>query len=493
MVKSTEIKWPLSTSPGEAPQENAGRLINCYVEGGARQVWHRAPGCTQYGAETGTSGWTYWSPFEPWFNPPTVGTLPAGIFRGGIFVNNILYAVLGEKIYAIQEGGSLDLIGSIAGTDKVFLARNNKQPVPDIVLVCEAGVFVVTETSVSAYPDLDVGSPSCVVGHEGFFIFGYGNSDMIASDINTTSINTNNIAKANSNPDGILQIISYNGYLYVMGTATIEVWGLPLNTTGFPYNRLGYNITPGLIAHHAVAGMEPEFGKPPVYVASDHTVRVLSNEPVDISSPQLQRFIRAETDNSNIEASVYVVDGIPFWQVSGTEFTWVLVFDGGYWHERMSYLLDRSRLTGSVFAFDRWLCGDILENGYMLEMTRTVATEIDDPLIAEMESLPVEDFPAFVVIPRADFEFTSGVGISTGHDPDETNPYAEVSWSNDGGVTWTPPLFRELGRQQKSLRRITVRRTGMSGAQGRRWRIAVPAAVHFGFIGGNMDAYFTEK
>jgi hypothetical protein len=296
----------------------------------------------------------------------------------------------------------------------------------------------------------------------------------------------------------VIQLVSYNGYLYVMGNSTIETWGPPINPTGFPLSRQGFNMTPGLINHHAIAGFEPEFGQPPLYVASDYTVRQLqTSQPIDVSPPQLQRLIKGAT--ADLEALVYVSDGVPFFQISNDEFTWVLCLEPDIgksrWHERKSYLSTRSRLTGSVFAFNTWLCGDTLAQGRMLEIDSTVYKEVDQPFIPEIESLPVEDFPAFVTVYRADFEFTTGVGIIDGHDPDQTNPYAEVSWSNDGGITWSNPRFRELGRQQKSLRRITVRRTGMSGPQGRRWRLAVPSAVHFGLVGGgsNMTAFFTEK
>lgn len=42
-----DIPWPLSTSPGEKPQEGAGRLINVFAEPRGENlgaVWHRAPG-----------------------------------------------------------------------------------------------------------------------------------------------------------------------------------------------------------------------------------------------------------------------------------------------------------------------------------------------------------------------------------------------------------------------------------------------------------------
>ena len=56
--------------------------------------------------------------------------------------------------------------------------------------------------------------------------------------------------------------------------------------------------------------------------------------------------------------------------------------------------------------------------------------------------------------------------------PNVQNPSVAVSWSDDNGVTWKNPIVRSLGLQGKSLRtRISVKNTGISGPQARRWRL----------------------
>jgi hypothetical protein len=52
------------------------------------------------------------------------------------------------------------------------------------------------------------------------------------------------------------------------------------------------------------------------------------------------------------------------------------------------------------------------------------------------------------------------------------NPSIAVSWSDDNGIKWKNPIVRSLGLQNKSLRtRISVKNTGYSGPQARRWRL----------------------
>jgi hypothetical protein len=70
------------------------------------------------------------------------------------------------------------------------------------------------------------------------------------------------------------------------------------------------------------------------------------------------------------------------------------------------------------------------------------------------------------------FNFVVGVGQATGIDPTGTDPSVGISWSDDGGITWSQEFIRKLGRQA-TPQRITMLRTGMSGVQGRRWRLKV--------------------
>jgi hypothetical protein len=105
-----------------------------------------------------------------------------------------------------------------------------------------------------------------------------------------------------------------------------------------------------------------------------------------------------------------------------------------------------------------------------------------------IESGPVMDFPYGTVVGRADFFFTTGVGIATGHDPDQTDPDVEISWSDDGGLTWSNPVLRKLGRQSEPRQLISlVACTGRTSWQGRRWRLDVSAGVYAAFQFATMS------
>ena len=476
-----------------------GRLINCYAEARGENsgpVFHRAPGLIALGSDLSAGIWTSWTfPFEMWFNTRQQPSAGAGnIFRGGCVVANTFYAAFGQTVYAIDVTGSFTALGgTLPGSDKAFFARNNNAT-PDIAIVCEAGPYWTNGTAnIQDYPDGKVGSPDCVCFHDGYFMFGYGTGEILASEVDVTTINALDFTTAETNPDGVTQTVSYAGQLYACGPATIEVYGLPVNSTAFPLTRVGYNITPGLIAPFCIAGSEAEFGYPPIWCASDNTVRVLDGSlpPDKISPPELDALIEA-ADPSDLEACCYTSKGHAIWQLSSSDWTWCFDNNTQKWHERQSYLSTRSRITGTVPAFNEWLAGDT-ESGMVLRIDPTFAGEVDDPLVVTIESSPVASFPSRQRVQRADFDFTVGQGIASGTFPIETDPSVRISWSDDGGVTWSNPWIRALGEQGQSQQRVTVINTGISGPIGRQWRLEVSDPIHFGLTGGAMDTVSQNK
>ena len=463
-----KIEFPLTTAPGERPQEAAGRLINCYAEPrGKGFVIHRCPGSSVFGGSS----------------PPTFD----GKYRGGAVVGSLLYPIFGGKLYTVTSAAVANEVGSIAGTDKAFIARNNNAT-PQLAIVAGGSVYeVINVNTLQAFTDANIGSPNSVCFHDGYFMFTYGNGDVQASGVNDITINTNHKARAESNPDGLYRGWSYQGQFFAGGPNSIEVWGAPIRSTGFPLTRIGYNITPGLIAPHAIAGFEPEFGRSPIYVASDKTVRQLVGyEPVKISPPDLDALIEQVADPSELEAHAYVSQGHAFWQLSSSTWTWTFVLTNKKWHERRSYLKMRSRQSLSVKFDNQWLVGDTDAN-QLLIVNHALHTEAAQPIVVTVESIDSGHSPKRRPVKSAEFYFTTGVGVATGEDPIATNPEVLISWSNDGGGTWAVPWIRNLGRQARSEIRVRVGHTGKAGPLGRRWRLQSSSPVHFGLMGGDME------
>jgi hypothetical protein len=240
-----------------------------------------------------------------------------------------------------------------------------------------------------------------------------------------------------------------------------------------------------LIGPYAIAGHEDGFGTALIWVADDNSVVQANGTPIPskISPPDLERLISKVADKTTLEASVHISGGHPKWVIKCPTFCWEFDLGSQKWNERKSYLIDTWRAIGGCYAFGKWLTGDT-KGGRLLYVDDTNFTEFGDPLVFHIESGPVQNFPNRTKVARADFDFVTGVGIATGLDPIATTPSVGISWSQNLGVTWGNELVRALGRQAEPEARVTVLRTGMTGIQGRRWKLTVSDPVYVALMGG---------
>jgi hypothetical protein len=184
---------PAFIGSGSIRAGKRGRLINCYAEPlgkdiGAQKgfvppvvVWRKSPGLPQFCAST-QSG-----------------------FRGGLLVGSALYiAWSGKAATYTSTGVEAVLTGTLNGTEKVFWARNNKSPTPDVVCVAPGtGAFSVSSTAVISFADVDVGTPNSVFDMDGYFIFTYGDGTIQASGLNDVTIATTDKTKEQAKPGGL--------------------------------------------------------------------------------------------------------------------------------------------------------------------------------------------------------------------------------------------------------------------------------------------------
>jgi hypothetical protein len=465
-MSPTPINLPKSTFPGNRPQEGRGMLVNCYAEpdgenGDVR--WLRGAGLTQFGISSQTG------------------------FRGALFVPGSLYAVIGTKVIRYTSGGGAGtvLTGSVPGEAPVIMARNNAT-LPDIVIVAPGdGAFYISGSSVVSYPDADVGQPNSVCIFKDFFIFTYGDGTVRASDPGSTNIKTTSDATAEYKPDTLLRAIPAGGVLLLFGSASIEIWGGTVNDTGFPFSFM-QGIDRGLAGSYAIAGNTDGFGGGIIFVGDDNGVyQFTSGSPSKISPPDLDRLIGAAS-KTTLEVMTFASRGHLFAAVQSDTWSWLFDLNTQKWHVRQSYLQPRWRATQAVQAFGRWVTGDTL-TGNLCAIDDTARTEMGDPLKYSITTGPQKNFPMRMRINRVHVYATVGAGIATGSDPIETAPTIEIECSGDGGLTWTLPRQRQLGRQAVGRQSVSANNFGHATGQGVRWRFSVADPVDVSIMGAAME------
>lgn len=464
------IPLPVSSFPGRTPQEGAGRLINCYAEAlgenaRATAVRHRSPGLSRW------------------------GTSEEQTFRGAHLHGSTLYVAFEDQVVSFtSSGGAAVAVDGLDGDGRVYFARNNRLPTNDILILSDGDLYTLSGGVIASLNDADVPSANGLVFLDGYFFVTTLDGRCFASGLNATTFNSNDFTTAEAKNDVLYRPVAWNGHLLLCGANSIEVWdGDQVNATGFPFNRTVV-IQRGIIGGKAIAGFDDGFNKGLLFVGDDNGVYQLNGyAPDKVSPPDLDRLIEDVSDKETLDACAYTVSGHPKWVLSSDDWTWEFDLNTQKWNERKSYQAARWRGVGSFNAFGKWLCGDI-DSGNILEITRSAQDEDGEPLIAEVWSAPVHKFPSRIRCPRVDFDFSMGVGSVSGADPNEVDPVIEISYSDDGGYTFSNPRSHKLGRRGKPLTRISQFNNGMTGPQGRIWKIHMSDPRHFGLMAGDMMA-----
>lgn len=464
----TEIAFPLSSAPGVGRQESGGRLINAYAEklgdnARAKTVRRRVPGLTDIKEDT-----TY------------------SHVRGFHFSNNVLYVAYDQRLYKLTRSGTtytLADVGGLSGTGPVTFAENNAEP-PNIVAVTEDGAFnIFADTAPTSFASPNVASPNSVSSLGGYLLFTNLFGEIFASGLNTVTVASDSFTTAQAKSDSLLRGIVFRGEFFACGQTSIEVYSNE-GTQPFP---LAYKtaIPRGLKGQWAIGGYQDGWSNELCWVGDDNVAYQLDGyKPVPISTHDQERDFAAITDADDIEVYVYMHGGHAILSVSSSSWTWEFNLKTRLWHERKSYLGSRWRVSQTIKAFDQWIAGD-RATGKIFAISEDAFEESGDPLVFTVESAPSSAFPGRIAIPRMDFDMEVGVGLVSGENT-ETDPIVRISWSDNGGATFSSPVERALGRIMRTNTTVSVNRTGMAGPKGRIVRLEVSDPVRVGLYGGTM-------
>ncbi len=459
------ITFPLSHSPGLRASEGAGRLYGCYAEPlgeGARAtaVRHRSPGLVNFGTTARTG------------------------CRGLIEIAGVLYvAFSGQLEKFTSAGGATVNVGALTGTKKGFFARNNAATPNRVFVDPDGNIATFTPTTVTSGFDVDLPAVNSVAALNGYFLFTTGSGQIWATGLNVVTVDPLAFT-TDQESGGLLRGVTFSGRYYAFGNKATGIY-TDQALSPFPLVKSD-TIQRGIAGPYCVTGHEPNFAKGLHIVGDDNAVyRIDGNALTKVSPPDLDALIEAVSDKTTLEMCSYISRGHGFIHVSCPAWTWVLNLNNGKWHERPSYLLNNSRITQTTYAFAKWLCGDS-QSGNVQQITSSAQLEIDKPLICEVWSAPIHDFPQRARGASAHFDFAIGVGDATGSDPIKTDPSVSISYSTDGGQTFSIPRIRKLGRQSIGLTRVRVNQIKACGRQGYIWKVRMSDPVHFGLMGGMM-------
>ena len=376
-----------------------------------------------------------------------------GPIRGLHVMGSYVYVVSGETLYQVSQAGTITTIGTVSGTQDVYMTDNETH-----VLICaDAHVYAADSTSIvqvtaqrmngATYQD-GYGIVS-LDGTEQFYLTGL--DDM-------TTISALDFSTADAFADVLKGCISDHRQLLLFGKKTIEIWDNTGNAL-FPFQRSpGGFIERGCVASGSIAKTEHRVA----WLGDDLAVYMTQGyQPVRISTPPIELLIAGVTDPSAASGFTYSQGGHTYYVLNFATLTVCYDFLTGRWHERQTFDADRWR--GHRYArlgTNTHLVGDF-EKGRIYELDSEAyvdETDEGDYAVQRIVTSQVIDGEGHrIVMDEVELCIESGVGNVTG---DDTNPVVSLECSDDGGRTWSSPRDANVGELGDYSTKVSWNRLG---------------------------------
>ena len=428
----------------------------------------------------------------------------AGPSRGGYVASNgILYWTFGDVLYQIMP--SLDItewgvvvLGTMDCTGDVQYVDNGKT----LFIVSNSGMVWLSDlanpknfSNVSSDPTwnaahwatsnwtnptiLPAPASSCTYmdGYVLFTLMGSNTffwTDLYSSSITMSTLTTpsasGGYAAAEANPDLIVGIINNNEDLWIFGGTTTELWYDLGSGNDIFARRPGILVETGAATPNTIEKLNntifwmaiDERGGPIVYMAQGYVPIRISNFALE------QKLALLTSDQVNAAtADSYQMNGHYFYSlnVPGLDSTWVFDFttylqtQKAQWFEKQRWYgqnAARSRAEGQAYYKGMHITGDYTtgnlyffdqnsskENGDVIARTRITPHISNSLKRVKHISLQIDYQPGTI-------------------GPDEPMPQVILSYSDDGGVTWSNERYCNLGSQGQYKNRVIFYRLGVS-------------------------------
>lgn len=452
-------------------QAGAARLINCFAE--------------EVGAEgkspvtiTATAGLKL-------FGPPLADDNIRAIFP----LPDRLVVVAGRNAYLVSPSGEATLCGGsgIPTDGKVYIRRNRRVPV-QVAFVSDGYYAVLEGNTVTEVQSEYLQNPSSLAYLDGYGVIAMPNGRFALTNLDDfTMIDGLDVGNVESSPDEILRAHELEREVFFFGDLSLEAF----QNTGeadFPLTRSQASEV-GCLAGGSVARMDTPSAPTLVWVAHDHTVRMLQGyQGSVISTGEIEELIRrlaTEGRADELWATSWSSAGRLFYSLSCREWTRTFEARSGMWHDRRSYLNSRWRVRDVVGFAGKTICGDA-ETGQLYEMGDDIHDEAGQAHVMEIITPAVHAFPYRTRHNALFIDVATGVGLNTGAAQDR-EPVMLVDWSHDGGLTWSAAREAPLGRLGKDMTRVRLNRLGTAGPKGRTYRIRISAAVQKLVMSASLD------
>lgn len=450
---------------GRSTPWNATRSINFFVEPAAQDS--KSPA-----ALVGTPGTDLFAMF------------PSGSIRMFHVMVNRCFVVSGTDLYELYTTGLYSAsLGTVPGTALIVSVDNGISSLGvggNQILLLAGGlgyIFNILTSTLTQITDAAFPANAHQVAFlDGYFIVTAGNMAFSVSELyNGLVWPALATAAAVAAADNIQKPFGSNQVLYLVKDSTTEVWqdaAIP-TSQGCPFAHIpGSLVNFGTVADRSVARVGDTvfmLGTTRVQDSAVYfgVVSVSGTSVQKISTPAIDYRISQLTSLADAIAYSYVDEGHLFYVLTfpTDDLTFVYDVTTQSWHERSTHIANTS------YAQHRHL-----SNEYVFFGGKHLVSHHSEPKIYEMSSQFYDDDGVSIISIRTApplfdeneddnikifklvIDAETGVGDgTTGHNG---APTAWLSWSNDGGRTWSSEYSASLGKQGEFGTRLIWRRLG---------------------------------
>jgi hypothetical protein len=384
--------------------------------------------------------------------------------------NNYLYFLAGNTAYRLNTLGILTTLGTVSNsTGAAWIETNGVQ----VLFVDGSTGYVYTiSTGVWAHiTDADFPGSSAATYQDGYgIVLCPGTAQFWLSNLyDFTAWDATDYATAEGWPDNLVTVLSDHRDLFLFGDETVEIW-YNAGTSPFPFTRReGAYIETGCGAAASPARLDNM-----IYFLSDkaQVMRIGGYQVQVASNRKVERAIMGYSVWSDAQALSLTFEGHPFYVLNfpTANVTWVYDVASQVWGKWASYP-NQGRFRGNCYAYfnGKHLMGDY-SNGLIYEFDSATYQDNGEHLISELQSKEISQEGQRIFFPSLQIEFVPGLA------PVGIDAQAMLSWSDDGGNTWSSEHWQAIGEASEYSRRSIWRRMG--SALRRQFKLKVSAAIN---------------
>ena len=398
-------------------------------------------------------------------------------------MGDYLYVIVGSHVYQITTAWAATLLGNLSNDyGPAWIEHNGTQ-----VAFCDGAQLYVYTPGTATYSlvtDADFPGAQCLSYQDGYgaFINPNTNQFYITGSYDFTTIDALDYASAEGWPDLITGIKMHYRELWLFGPETIEFWD---NKGGvFPFERIG---GPGMVHQGLGAVGSIQQHDNGIMMMNKHReiVKFTGYQPTVVSTPRMTREIEGYASVTDAISFKYAIRGHNTYGItfpSGNA-TWLYDAKVKTWHRRESWqtgtdVQGKWRGNACYYWNNTQLVGDF-ENGKIYRMSPDYLDDDGSRIVRVLDSQEIRNGGLPIYFPGLQILFNHGEAAAG------LDPQAMLSYTDDGGHTWSEERWRSAGLIGEYSKRARWLRLGRA-KEHRAFRLKVSDACNWDILSVDM-------